>query len=313
MSCCVVVTGASGFLGSYIGRLFSSEGWRVVGIDRSWRRELGDLLSTTGCSELHAVDVLDPEARLILGRVAPDVLVHAAGPASVAGSFQDPAMDFRDSVQATAVLLEGVRVEAPQCRFVYLSSAAVYGDQSADPLNESSAPSPLSPYGYSKLLAEVLCREYFQMYGLATVAVRIFSAYGPGLRRQVLWDLLQRHELAEGDVCVHGTGDERRDFIHALDVARAIAIVAKYGESGGVYNVGSGRSVTIRDLVAILREELGSAKPWRFVGGTTTGYPRVLEADTNRLSGLGFKPTFELRAGIKEYVAWARDGRKSRA
>jgi UDP-glucose 4-epimerase len=312
MSFCVVVTGASGFLGSYIGRLFAKEGWRVVGIDRSWRAELREL-PVRGCSELHAVDVLDPAARLILRRVAPDVLVHAAGPASVTRSFQDPGMDFRDSVQATAALLESLRVEAPQCRFVYLSSAAVYGDQSEEPLNESSAPSPLSPYGYSKLLAEILCRQYFQMYGLPTIAVRIFSAYGQGLRRQVLWDLLQRHELAEGEVCVHGTGDERRDFIHALDVAKAIAIVAKYGESGGVYNVGSGRAVTIRDLVAMLREELGAAKLWRFVGGTTSGYPRVLEADTNRLSGLGFKPTFELRAGVKEYVAWARAEGKGRA
>ena len=135
----------------------------------------------------------------------------------------------------TAFLLETLRTYLPSCRFVFLSSAAVYGNPQQLPSPRRSPCHPISPYGYHKYICEMLCREYGSIYSIKSSVLRIFSAYGERLRKQVIFDLCRKFsDPALKTVEVYGTGDETRDFIHARDIAQAIDRIHAGEASGSI-------------------------------------------------------------------------------
>jgi UDP-glucose 4-epimerase len=219
--------------------------------------------------------------------------------------MEQPAADFRDTTALTFEILDGLRQNAPGCRFVLLSSAAVYGNPAALPVSEEDSIQPLSPYGYHKRQCELLCEEFSRIYGLKTASVRIFSAYGPGLRRQVVWDICQKI-LGTRELKLHGTGSESRDFIHAADVARALSTIVEHADcEGEIYNLASGREVTIAELAGLLLEQLDGAITPAFDGKVRAGDPCNWRADVSRLAALGFTPEIPLEQGVREVAAWA--------
>ena len=104
-------------------------------------------------------------------------------------------------------------------RVVFVSSAAVYGNPPSLPVDEKATPCPMSPYGRHKVECEQLLREFHERIELPSVSLRVFSAYGEGLRRQIFWDVCVQ-ALANGEIRLHGSGSETRDFVHAYDVAK---------------------------------------------------------------------------------------------
>ena len=288
----VVVTGAAGFLGGYILRELTARSWRVVGTDR------------VGSGDLRILDLPSPDLASLLDQVRPDVIVHAAGPASVPGSLADPAADFRESMLPLLNVLDAIRQIGLPCRVVYLSSAAVYGNPAGLPVSESHPAAPISPYGYHKWMGEKLIEEYHRVYGLGGCSVRIFSAYGRGLRRQVLWDAAWK--ILRGPVAeLIGTGRESRDFVHASDVARGVAAIIERGAyEAEVYNLGSGRETSIAELARLLAEALGRQANVTFSGSARTGDPARWCADVTRLIGLGYEPRVGLREGVADFAAW---------
>jgi UDP-glucose 4-epimerase len=288
----VVVTGAAGFLGSYILRELIARSWRVVGTDR------------TGSRDLRILDLPSPELAPLLQKLRPEVIVHAAGPASVPRSLADPAADFRESMLPLLNVLDAIRQTGLSCRVVYLSSAAVYGNPAGLPVSESHPAAPISPSGYHKWMGEKLIEEYHRVYGLGGCSVRIFSAYGRGLRRQVLWDAAWK--ILRGPVAeLIGTGRESRDFVHASDVARGIAAVVEHGAfESEVYNLGSGRETSIAELAHLLAGALGRQANFTFSGSARTGDPARWYADITRLSRLGYEPQVDLRDGVADFAAW---------
>ena len=248
----VLVTGAAGFLGHHVVTQFAREGWKVVGLDH--------VPSPTATFApgvaYHRLELPNALLGSLIAAEAPNVCVHCAGSASVGLSLENPDVDFRGNTILTFEVLEALRRNAPACRFLLLSSAAVYGDPAALPVSEVQVPDPLSPYGWHKLQCEMLCAEYSRFFDLPTAVVRIFSAYGPGLRRQVIWDICER-ALTKGELFLHGTGRESRDFIHATDIARGLVLLAESGAAiGEVYNLATGREVTIAELAELLLREL---------------------------------------------------------
>jgi UDP-glucose 4-epimerase len=185
-----------------------------------------------------------------------------------------------------------------------LSSAAVYGNPASLPVTEQHAVSPLSPYGYHKRQAELLCEEFSRIYGLSTVCARIFSAYGPGLRRQVVWDICEK-VLTTGQLALRGTGGQTRDFVHAADIAHGLHLLATAapGESE-CYNLASGREVTVAELVAILLRALGSSLRPAFDGRDTPGDPLRWQADIAKIAALGFSPAIPLEQGLHTVATW---------
>jgi UDP-glucose 4-epimerase len=302
MSKTVLVTGAAGFLGRYMVRQFAREGWSVVGLD-----DVPPENAPIGSGVTYQrMKLPDPRLAELLCAAPPAACVHCAGRASVGLSMADPAADFRDSAVLTFELLEALRRYAPRCRFLFLSSAAVYGNPVSLPVAETHKPAPLSPYGYHKLQCELLCEEFARVFELPTLSVRIFSAYGPGLRRQVVWDICER-VLTNGALSLHGTGNESRDFIHAADIARALNRLADFAPcQGEVYNVASGEEVTIAALARAVVIALDAKVEPAFDGTATPGNPLNWRADIGRLRALGFTPGVSLEQGLRGVAAWSR-------
>ncbi len=297
----VVITGVAGFLGRYVARQFASSGWRIVGIDDSAAENVP--LASGGA--YHRMRLPSSALAEMLRREEPQALIHCAGRASVALSMEQPAADFRDNTALTFDMLDTLRQHAPECRFVLLSSAAVYGNPATLPVSEDHPVKPLSPYGYHKRQCELLCEEFARIYGMKTASVRIFSAYGPGLRRQVVWDICEKI-IGKRELALHGTGLESRDFIHAADVARALeTIVDKAACDGEIYNLASGREVTIAEVAALLVEQLGSAITPVFSGQVRAGDPCNWRADVSRIQALGFTTRIPFEQGTGTVATWA--------
>ena len=233
----LVVVGASGFLGRYAVARFRSHGWYVLACDI--RRPRHQILQED-VDEYFMAHPGSAEFGLWLESRKPDVLINCAGSSNVSASLTDPLQDFQANALLIVHLLEAIRAHLPSCRFLNLSSAAVYGNPVSVPIAEDQPVNPISPYGYHKFQAELFCREYHQIYGLGTASVRIFSAYGAGLRRQVIWDILQKASCGN-TIQLQGTGSESRDFIHASDVAAGLECVVQCGDfKGNTFNLASG-------------------------------------------------------------------------
>lgn len=165
-----LLTGAAGFLGKHIGRHFCQLGWKVAGVD------ILPPGSVQLASEVRYFQsaLPSPAFEQMLRDLAPDVCIHCAGRASVPMSMSDPAADYRDNAVLTFELLDAIRRHAPRCRFVLLSSAAVYGNPSKLPVSENTHVAPLSPYGFHKRQAELICQEFSRIYEVPAISTRIF-------------------------------------------------------------------------------------------------------------------------------------------
>lgn len=298
----VFITGVSGFIGRYTARYFSAQGWSVVGIDNS-PPENAPLSNLEAYYRLQLPDAAFSD---LLQKHTPQACIHCAGRASVGLSLTDPAADFHASTVLTFEILNSLRLNCSGCRFIFLSSAAVYGNPESRLIDETQRPAPISPYGFHKLQCEQLCLEFAQVYGLPTASLRIFSAYGPGLRRQVIWDICQK-AITQSSVALQGTGQESRDFIHALDIAKALEVVAdKAPMQGEAYNLGSGREVTISKLANLVLDGLEFGGTPQFNGIVPKGTPLNWKADIAKLQSLGFNPSVSLEQGLKTFAHWCR-------
>jgi UDP-glucose 4-epimerase len=298
----VLITGAAGFLGRHTAKHFHDRGWSVAGVD-SVTPENAPLADLSVYYNLHL-----PSSELdgLLKKHAPDLCVHCAGRASVGLSISDPLSDFQTGPVLTFGLLNALRIHAPECRFLLLSSAAVYGNPATLPVRETDAVAPISPYGFHKRLCEQLCQEFTTVYGMRTASLRIFSAYGTGLRRQVIWDIC-RKALTERKLLLQGTGRESRDFIYVSDIASALEIAAKAAPMRGeTYNLATGREVTISDLAHMILKALAIKGAPEFDGIVPEGTPLNWCADISSLTALGFSPSIELEQGIWSFVTWCR-------
>lgn len=220
-------------------------------------------------------------------------------------SLQQPEADFFGNTVLTFQLLEELRRFSPGSRFVLLSSAAVYGQPVVLPISENADPDPLSPYGFHKLQAESICREYREIYGIQTTSLRLFSVYGPMLRRQVIYDVIQRG-LKEGKISFKATGAETRDFLHISDLCVALDLILAQAEPAAVYNVASGVETSLRDLGCKISEALGFESLPDFTGVSQPGLPQRWAADVSLLEGIGFETQVSLDEGLRETVAWCR-------
>jgi len=304
----VFVTGAGGFLGRHIASAFVQAGRRTVGFGRREpAAEPG--LGVSAPSAYVAGDLSREDlARAAREHGAPAVLIHAAGGSSVGASIADPQGDLARNVGSLQESLAFLAEHAPQTRLVYLSSAAVYGAGAVGPIPETARIDPVSPYGRHKAKAEALIGEAATTWGVDAAIIRFFSAYGPGLRKQLLWDLAGRLLARPAEVVLSGTGDEARDFLYADDAAALALLLAGLPRQAEplIVNGGSGRAVTVRQVAEALRDALGLDAPIRFSGQTRPGDPERLTADIARARALGFEPRVSLQDGMARAARWLK-------
>lgn len=294
----ILVLGSEGFIGSHVVELGLQKGFDLYGVDvvdRSPTRYVYEKIS-----------LLSPDFDSLLATELFDVVFNCAGSGNVSFSVQHPLNDFELNSRAVVYVLDAIRKHQPTCKYVHLSSAAVYGNPVTLPVKESSAIQPVSPYGYHKWIAEISCAEYAALYGLSVAVVRPFSVYGPGLQKQLLWDVFQKGKDAS-ELTLWGTGEETRDFVYVDDLANALFTIASYNQGAvAVYNVASGESTTVRSVVEQLFQQLGWERRLLFNDIVRQGDPRFWQADISALATTGYFPEVSLEEGLRRTAQWMK-------
>lgn len=298
----VLITGSSGFLGRHLTEAFRAQGRVVHGVDRRPPNPASDVQEIPDTFEGLDLTEGDTLTALLEDREV-TLVVHAAGTADVTRSFLAPIADLSAHVTTTAHVLDALRRTKPRPRFLLISSAAVYGEPARLPISEETSLEPVSPYGYHKWQQELLADEYHRIFGVPTVRARVFSTFGPGLKRLAVWDFVTRALSGERDV--RGTGAETRDYLYVKDLARAmVRVAARSPFEGEAVNIASGTETRIDTLVTMIMEELGLFASPQYDGKVERGKPTRWCADISRLSSYGFEASWSLREGIRETVAW---------
>jgi UDP-glucose 4-epimerase len=297
------VTGARGFIGHRLALHLRDQGLAVCGIGHghlpaeSWPQ--AGLVKWSN-SEITA----EALGHLASETGVPDLVFHLAGGSAVGASLSAPFEDFTRTTDTTARLLEWLRTHSPRSKLVVASSAAVYGDTDGAPAEESRRPAPVSPYGYHKWMMEQLCHEYSRVFGLETAVLRMFSVYGEGLRKQLLWDCAVKLAADVESIQLGGTGEELRDWIHVDDAAAMMLHVARLASVNcEIFNGGSGIPVRVRDIVALLSKSLQRTARAEFSGISRRGDPVVL---------VGISCRVPIDIGIQRYADWFKHARNER-
>ena len=300
----VWITGANGFIGRHLIRELAGSGQTVHGVGRGVfqeadRRRLG--LRTWLNGEIDAANL-----NALAEHGIPSRIFHLAGGSSVGLSIASPLEDFSRTVVSTARLFDWLRSFAPDCSVVAVSSAAVYGADHVGPIAETAAPAPISPYGHHKLMMEQLCGSYAMTFGIRSVIVRLFSVYGPNLRKQLLWEVCRRLEQGEETLLLGGNGDEMRDWTDVRDVVRLLTKMIELPQSPPfrVINGGSGQGTRVADVISALVRHWGKDIPVRYSGVARAGDPNSLVADDTTLRRLQFDWRIAVDQGIADYVEW---------
>lgn len=298
-----LVTGAYGFIGRHIARQLERDGWHVIGLGHgSWVR---DEWRKWGVAEWRSTDIT-LEA-LITYAGEPDIIVHCAGSGSVGFSMTHPYQDFQRTVSTTLAVLEYVRLYAPLAKVSYPSSAGVYGMVKKLPITESEPLSPISPYGVHKCLAEELCASYARHFSISVAVVRLFSVYGTGLRKQLLWDASQK--IMSGKNNFSGTGEEIRDWLHIEDAASLLIIAVNNASAEcPVVNGGTSNGISVREILTEIFALFEHTDIPNFSGVVRSGDPAGYLADISLAKQWGWEPKIELRNGLSEYAHWFKSG-----
>jgi len=302
-----LITGAAGFLGSHLANRLVREGHQVRGLDDL---STGDptlldpgILFTRG-------DVNDrPKLWTLLQDV--DCVYHLAARVYVSESILYPREYNAANVGGTVSLMEAMR-DVGIRRVVFISSGAIYGEQSEQPLREDMIPNPRSPYAVSKLAAEYYVRTIGALWGIETVCLRIFNAYGPGQQlppaHPPVVPYFLRQATRNGSLVLHGDGKQTRDYVYVDDVVSAMIAASTAPDINGlVINVGSGIETSVSDLARLVLKVTGSPSNLIENPHTSGGVSRMCASTALAEKRLNYKPSISLEDGLR--LTLQRDAR----
>ena len=298
-----LITGAAGFLGSALAQKLIESGHEVLGLDDL---STGKEEAIPDQVQFELGDMLDrPKLWTLLQNV--ECVYHLAARVAVQESILYPREYNSTNVGGTVSVMEAMR-DVGVKRVVFTSSGAVYGAQKEQPLSEDMRPAPDSPYAVSKLSAEYYVKTIGKLWGIETVTLRIFNAYGPGQRLPadhppVIPNFLKQ-AVHEGTLVIHNSGTQTRDFVYLDDVVDALIAASKASDvDGKTINIGSGKEVSIVNLAKKVIELTG-AKTELIYNPRAKGGVNRMRADISRAAQLlGYKPKHTLSKGLKLTLA----------
>ncbi len=313
----VLVTGAAGFIGSHVVDRLLDRGAEVVGLDcyddfydvRLKERNLAAARDHAAFREVRG-DVRDRE---LLARLPSeiDTVVHLAARAGVRPSIRDPRLYADVNVGGTTALLEWARERGIR-RFVFASSSSVYGNASRVPFREDDpAVAPISPYAATKRAGELLCHAFSHLHGLTCLCLRFFTVYGPRQRPDLAIRKFARLLAAGEEIPMYGDGSTERDYTYVTDILRgvegALGWVAEHEEAFEIVNLGESRTVSLRDMIRVLGEEMGVEPRIRRLPPQPGDVERTYADVTRARSLLGYEPSTDFREGIRAFLRWFRE------
>ncbi len=292
----IVILGGAGFIGSHlIDYLIKQTEYLVISIGRGDLGVFNDRV--THYNESISKGSLE---RFIPANFSVLAIVNCAGGGNVQASHYDPLGDFYKTTCCTAEVLDYIRCNNQATKFIQLSSAAVYGNCFKLPIDTFAALKPISAYGYNNLLAEKLVDFYADVYGVSASVVRIFSVYGPGLKKQILWDACEK--MKKGDSSFFGTGQEIRDFINIHDLVAVLYNAIQLASNAvPVFNCGSGIGISIKELLTKVKSYFPNVKQLHFSGEPKIGDPLGYIAD---ITCSPVRPSVSIDDGVEDYINW---------
>jgi UDP-glucose 4-epimerase len=294
-----LITGAAGFLGSSLANQLAREGHQVRGLDDL---STGNPQSLAPDVHFTRGDVSDrPKLWTLLQEV--DVVYHLAARVSVPESILYPRDYNLVNVGGTVALMEAMR-DVGVGRVVLASSGAVYGDLGGQTLKETITPNPRSPYAVSKLAAEYYVRTIGGLWGIETVSLRIFNAYGPGQHLPASHPPVVPHYLKQalrgGTLVAHGDGSQTRDYVYVDDVVSGLVAAATAPNINGlVINIGSGKETSISELIKCVQDVTGSNSEVIHNPKTSGGVSRLCADLTLANQKLNYRPSIGLPEGLR--------------
>ena len=306
----VLVTGGAGFIGSHLVDRLLAKGFEVTVLDDFSAGRIENISCHRDVREFHLVrgDVRDVG---LVKKVVEDVdgVFHEAALVDVSLSVEDPVLFNEVNVVGTLNLLKAC-LDSDVKRFVFASSAAVYGDSKPAKKKESMLSKPISPYGVSKLAAENYVRVFNELYGLETTSLRYFNVYGP---RQsftsnysgVITAFISRL-LNDLPPIIHGDGKQSRDFVHVDDVVSANMLALESQNAvGEIFNIASGTGITVYELAKILRQITNTEHSRPIFTERRAGDIRHCSSDIAKAEELlGYYPKIQLEDGLSKLVKW---------
>jgi UDP-glucose 4-epimerase len=308
----VLVTGGCGFIGSHLVDRLLSEGLEVTVIDNLDTGHLTNIAHHQRKKGFHFIrgDIRD------FGFVKKtmkdiEIVFHEAALASVTISVKDPILTNDINVTGTLNLLKASS-DLHVKRFIYASSAAVYGDTSSPQKREDMTPNPTSPYGVSKLAAENYVTLFHKLYGLETISLRYFNVYGPRQRFDIQCayggaiTIFTNRLLRNMPPIIYGDGEQTRDFVYIQDVIEAnmLALNSK-NAAGEAFNIGTGTPTSINQIAEALKDILNKKHLENIYADPRPtdikhGYADISKANKT----LGYNPKFSIKEGLTELVNW---------
>jgi len=287
----IVVTGASGYIGGQISLKLADAGQEVFGVDL--RPAHNGLVPAF--AKFMQCDFASGEALDEILQLQPTAIIHCAGTSLVGPSMMNPAEYYKNNVAKTMALLDTVRLGLPNIKFIYSSSAAVYGEPFMTPCHEVDPCEPMSPYGESKRMVEQILESYHRAYGLDYIAFRYFNACGadpearhgqePGATHLIarILESLRDHKEFKIYGSDYNTDDGTcvRDYIHVDDIAFAHMLALDPKIKSGVYNLGDGTGTSVKEILNLVKETLGHG-PDTGIGANRAGDPAKLTASSEK-------------------------------
>jgi UDP-glucuronate 4-epimerase len=308
----MLVTGGAGFIGYHLCRSLLEKEHRLIVIDQlhsyydpALKQARVEGLRRYGNFSFYREDILDREAiDAIFRREEPETIIHLAAIPGVRGSLNDPLTYVDIDVKGTVQMLEAARQFGVK-RFLFASSSSVYGERPLQkPLKEDDASlSVASPYAASKLAAEVYCRTYADLYGMAVTCLRFFTVYGPHQRPDMAISRFLERLLANRPLPLYDTRSVR-DYTYVDDIVRGMEAALARMAGWQVYNLGGGRPVGLLELVRRLEEVTGKTADVEIVGAQP-GDVSGTWADVSRArERLGWVPEVTLPEGLERFYRW---------
>lgn len=306
----ILVTGGAGFIGSHLVNYYS-EFSKVVVLDDLSMGKLSNIKKSINVKFIEG-DFSNKEIlEALFNKYTFDYIFHLGAVASVAASVENPWSTHLINQDATLLLLEQAKKQKNTLkRFIFSSSAAVYGNSSSYIQVEENPIDPLSPYAIDKYASEKYTLLYYKLYGIKTTAVRFFNVYGENQNPSspysgvlsIIMDGMNKITEEKGfEFTKYGTGYQTRDFVYIQDVIQALVLLAlEENAVGKVYNIGSGEAVTLNEVIKACREVTNLTMS---IEQKESREGEVLNslADISKIKRLGYKPEYSLYTGIQHY------------